>query len=263
MFDLIWNRDLIYDAGHPDVCKIDICAPAGVERPPVYVFFHGGGLIEGTREIGPELRWLAAKRGIAVASVGYRLIPGARFPEFVEDAARACAWLCKEWNLREKHRAVYIGGSSAGAYLAMMLFFDRHFLLNAGADERFMDGCIFNAGQPMTHYNVLGARGEDPRRVVIDEAAPLYHIRESFAGKRAAPLLIAAADRDMPNRLEQNQVLRAALLHFDYPEDQVEMRVMRGFGHCGYDAAQDAAGRYLFSDIIADFIHRHSPRGGE
>ena len=257
MHELNWTRDMIYDPAHPAVCRIDLCAPADVEKPPLYIHFHGGGLSGGEREIWPYLQWLAAERGVAVASADYRMYPDADFPDFVEDAARAVAWLLNDYRAREKHRAVFIGGSSAGGYLTQMLCFAPDYLKAAGGDFSAIDGCLFNAGQPTTHYRILDARGEDPRRVVIDEAAPLYYIRESFAGKHTVPLLIAAADHDMPNRMEQNQVLAAALRHFDYPPEQIEVRIMEGFEHTGYDAAQDGNGRYLFSDIIADFILRH------
>ena len=257
MIPLNWTKKLIYDPARPGTCWIDLCAPADADRPPLYIHFHGGGLSGGTADIGPELQWLAAAHGIAVASAEYRMYPQADYPDFAEDAARAVAWLLNVYRAREKHRAVFIGGSSAGAYLTQLLAFNPALLRAAGADMASIDGCLFNAGQPTTHYRVLQARGEDPRRVVIDEAAPLYYIDGSFAGKRTVPLLIVAADHDMPGRMEQNLVLAAALRHFDYPGAQVEMRVMEGFGHTGYDAALDADGRYLFSDIIADFIRRH------
>lgn len=258
MYALEWKKDLIYDAARADVCRLDLCLPAGAARPPLYVHFHGGGLIEGTRDIGPELQWLARVHGIAVASVEYRMYPDATYPDFIEDAARAVAWLLNGYGAKALHRAVFIGGSSAGGYLTQMLFCNPAFLRAAGADPDALDGCLFNAGQPTTHYQVLSARGEDPRRVVIDEAAPLYYVRESFAGRRCPALLIAAADHDMPNRMEQNLVLAAALRHFDYPESKLEVRVMRDYGHTEYDAAVDADGRYLFSDILADFMLRHA-----
>lgn len=257
MNELILRCDMPYDAAHSQ-CLVDLGEPAQIAQPPLLIWFHGGGLEAGDQKLGPELRNLVQEHGIAVASVGYRMYPQARFPEFIEDCARAIAWLVKEERICERFSKVFIGGSSAGGYLSMMLYFAERFLREAGVNPEIIDGCIFNAGQPMSHYRVLKERGIDSRCVRVDDAAPLWYISESFKGKRTVPLLILAADHDMVNRLEQNVVLQTALTHFDYPPEKVEFRVMEGYRHCGYDGAQDAQGRYIFADIMADFIRRWS-----
>ena len=55
----------------------------------------------------------------------------------------------------------------------MMLMLDAHWLARLDMSPADAAGFIFNAGQPTTHYNVLRERGMDPKRVVVDEAAPL------------------------------------------------------------------------------------------
>ncbi len=259
MFEVNLRRDVIYDATCP-ACVLDLCEPKAIKRPPLLIWFHGGGLEAGSHQIGPELENLAAEHGMAVASVGYRMYPEARFPAFIEDCARAIAFLEKEEHICECFSRIFIGGSSAGGYLSMMLYFAEHFLQDAGVEPAIIDGCIFNAGQPMSHYRVLKERGIDSRCVRVDDAAPLWYISESFEGKRTVPLLIVAADQDMVNRLEQNVVLKTALTHFDYPAEKIEFRVMEGYRHCAYDGAQDATGRYIFTDIMADFIRRWSEK---
>jgi len=259
MFEVNLRRDVIYDAAHP-ACALELCEPKETDHPPLLIWFHGGGLEAGSQQIGPELENLAAEHGIAVASVGYRMYPEARFPEFIEDCARAIAFLVKEEHICERFSRIFIGGSSAGGYLSMMLYFAKHFLESAGVEPSIIDGCIFNAGQPMSHYRVLKERGIDSRCVRVDDAAPLWYISESFEGKRTVPLLIVAADQDMVNRLEQNVVLKTALEHFDYPAEKLEFRLMEGYRHCAYDGAQDANGRYIFTDIMADFIRRWSEK---
>lgn len=257
MMELIWQRDMVYDPACPEACRMEICTPEGVNRPPLFLYFHGGGLEGGSYSIGPNLQYLAREHGIAVASAEYRMYPSARFPDFVQDAARAAAYLLNELRAREKYSAVYVGGSSAGGYLSMMLCFAQDYLRRAGADASLIDGYVLDAGQPTTHYNILRERGLDPRLVRVDEAAPLWYITESFKDKPAVPLLILAADNDMPGRMEQNRVLHSTLLHFDYPPEKITFRLMEGFGHCAYNSARDEAGRYIFADIIAAFIRSH------
>ena len=59
----------------------------------------------------------------------------------------------------------------------------------------------------------------------------------------------------MPARPEQNEVLRATLQHFGYDMSLVEVEVMRGYSHCGYDN-EEANGRWVLADRIERFINR-------
>lgn len=251
MYQLKWTKNLVYDPSHPE-CVLDLCEPEGVSKPPLFIFFHGGGLVNGTHAIYPALASLA-ERGIAVASPAYRMYPCAHFPDFVVDAANAVACLLK---MADRFGKIVVGGSSAGGYLSQMLYFAKHYLRRAGADESRISGWIFNAGQPTTHFRVLEERGLDGRLIRVDEAAPLFYLTESFQGKPTVPLFILCAQHDMVNRTEQNAMLHTALLHFGYPAEKLSFRVMEGFAHCQYDEAQDAQGRWIFADLIADFFEK-------
>jgi hypothetical protein len=74
--------------------------------------------------------------------------------------------------------------------------------------------------------NVLKEDGTDSRAVLIDERAPLYHVR----GNDGPPLLITCTDNDIQNRLEQTDLLVGTLKHFAY-QSAVEYHVIEGFGH--------------------------------
>lgn len=230
---------------------VDLYLPVGVSAPPVIVYFHGGGLEGGDRTSDRELYMDAAQNGVAVAAADYRVYPEARYPQFVEDAAAAAAFV-------QKNAAalglgpVYVGGSSAGAYLSMMLCFAESFLQKYGLHAGDFAGWFFDAGQPTTHYNVLRERGEDTRLIRVDEAAPLYYITSDFKGELPS-LQMIVADGDMPSRPEQNLLLRAALLHFGYPAEKIGFRVMRGYGHCGY-GGEEKDGRRILGKMITDFI---------
>lgn len=77
------------DAAIKERCAVDIHYPEGARDLPVIVWFHGGGLTEGTRYIPAELK----SQGVIVVSPGYRLSPGAKSPTYVEDAAAAVSWV--------------------------------------------------------------------------------------------------------------------------------------------------------------------------
>ena len=256
MYQLKWNKAIVYDEHYPNDCQLEICEPVTEEKVPLLIYCHGGGLCTGSYTIGPSLQALVQQHGIAVASVEYRKYPVAAYPDFIVDSANAIAWMDCVWKMTEKYSSIFVGGSSAGGYLSMMLCFAKQYLNTAGFSHDKIDGWIFDAGQPTSHFQVLKERGMDGRCVRVDEDAPLWHITESFADKHTVPLLILAADNDMVNRLEQNIVLKTALEHFDYPAGKIEMRVMEGYKHCQYINATNADGRYVYADLLADFIHR-------
>lgn len=230
---------------------VDLYLPKGISAPPCIVYFHGGGLEGGDRASDQGLYMDIAENGVAVAAADYRVYPDARYPQFVEDAAAAAAFM--------RHSAsalglgpVWVGGSSAGAYLSMMLCFAEEFLGKHGLCTDDFAGWFFDAGQPTTHYNILRERGEDTRLIRVDEAAPLYHITRDFSGS-PPPIQILVADGDMPSRPEQNLLLRAALIHFGYPAEKIGFRVMRGYGHCGY-GGEKRDGRWILGKMVTDFV---------
>jgi acetyl esterase len=65
---------------------------AAENGPGVFVYLHGGGWVVGSLESHDRLcRTLAARSGVTVVSVDYRLAPEHRYPAAVEDAWTATA----------------------------------------------------------------------------------------------------------------------------------------------------------------------------
>ena len=104
------------------------------------------------------------------------MYPNAKFPEFIEDSASAVAWAKKNMPLLCGCDKLYVGGSSAGGYITMMLCFDQKYLKAVGMSNSDIAGYWHDAGQPTFHFNVLRNEGYDPRRVIVDEHAPLYFV---------------------------------------------------------------------------------------
>lgn len=231
-------------------CKLDLYLP-DCSQFPVMVFFHGGGLEGGDKRDDGDVCAILAQNGVAVASVNYRMYPDAGYPDFIVDAASAVQWVYSHIGSYGVAKAFFIAGSSAGAYLSMMLCFDRKYLAAHGIDPDGITGYIFNSAQPTTHFNVLRERGMDPRSVVADEAAPIYHIAENPA---AAPMLILVSDHDIPNRLEQTNLFYSTLKLFGIGGNKVDLRLMEGYEHCGYDHAVDGNGNSIFAGLILGFI---------
>jgi acetyl esterase len=92
--------------------------PAGIERPHLLVFLHGGGWIVGGLEPHDGLaRSLCARGGIAVLTVDYRLAPEHPFPAPLEDCLTVARWAGEQDGGRE-WASVSVGGDSAGGNLA-------------------------------------------------------------------------------------------------------------------------------------------------
>ena len=219
----------------------------------LFIYFHGGGLEAGDKAASATALsspYLAA-RGIAVASCNYRMYPDAKYPDFVEDAAAAVCFLTRHIDEYGTCRRVFVGGSSAGGFLSMMLCFDPRWYAAAGGTALPIAGYFHDAGQPTCHYNVLRERGIDPRRVMVDDSAPLYHV----CGAEYPPMCFIVSDNDMKGRFEQTQVMLATLRHFGYPEEKLSYRLMHG-KHCAYCKAVDEQGDPVLGKMILEFIQK-------
>ena len=113
-----------------------------------------------------------------------------------------------------------------------------------------MWGYFHDAGQPTAHFNVLKNSGVDPRRIIVDETAPLYHIglEEDYPRMR-----FIVSDNDMKNRYEQTMLMMSTLKHFEF--EKYDHVVMHG-KHCAYCKAVDENGESVLGKMILDFIQK-------
>ena len=234
--------------GQDPAQKLDLILPEA-KTFPLFIYFHGGGLENGDKSGTNAMKKFLAAHGVAVVSANYRMYPAAHYPDFIEDAAAAIDWAFRHIGEYGQCQGVYVGGSSAGGYLSMMLCFDSRYLAKYGLENKIA-GYIHDAGQPTTHFNVLRERGIDSRRLIVDEAAPIYHVgvNESYP-----PMIFLVSDDDMKNRLEQTELVISTLKHFEYDQSKIEMRIMHG-KHCAHTDALDEKGESIFGRIVYGFI---------
>lgn len=201
----------------------------------VFVYMHGGGIEAGDKSDARAVAEYAASHGIAFVSINYRMYPDAVYPQFICDAAEAVGWVYNNIGQYGNCEGIYIGGSSAGGYISMMLCFDDTYLSPYKLPEGAIKGYIHDAGQPTTHFNVLRERKIDSRRVIVDEAAPLYHIGKADS---YPPMMFIVSDNDLRNRYEQIQLTISTLKHFGYDESRIYYRLMHG-NHCRYSNTEE------------------------
>ena len=192
------------------------------------VWFHGGGLRAGNKSIPDRLK----DNDLAIVAVNYRLSPKVKAPKYIEDAAAALAWVFN--NIRSYGGDVdriFVSGSSAGGYLTSMIGLDKSWLAVHDIDADRIAGLIPLAGHTITHFTVRDERGIGRTQPIIDELAPLYHVRGE-----APPILLVTGDREMEmlGRYEENAYLMRMLRVAGHKD--VRILELDGYGHAPTEA---------------------------
>ncbi|MFM8879300.1 MAG: alpha/beta hydrolase [Verrucomicrobiota bacterium] len=220
---LPYRPDSEPDAYARERCRLDVHHPVGKQAFPTVVWFHGGGLTGGNRSIPSALKG----QGIAVVAADYRLSPKAKAPAYIEDAAAAVAWTFR--NIARyggDTNRIFLSGHSAGGYLASLVTLDRRWLAVHGVDPDRLAGLVPFSGQSITHFTIREERGMARTRPVIDDLAPLYHVR-----KDAPPILLISGDRnhELLGRYEESAYFWRMLKEVGHPS--VELLEVQGYDH--------------------------------
>lgn len=140
------NASVVFDVEHQ--LSLDVYRPQGQSKTaPVVVFFYGGSWQRGSRKQYAFVGKRLAENGILAVVADYRTFPQAKFPGFMDDAAKAVAW-------SKAHAADYggdpgrlfIAGHSAGAQIAALLGTDKRYLARAGMPIAEVKGVIGLSG---------------------------------------------------------------------------------------------------------------------
>ncbi len=213
------------DAYIASQCKLDLYYPKDIKNFPTIVWFHGGGITAGSKEIPKQLM----EKGFAVIGVGYRLSPKATAPAYIEDAAAAVAWVFQHIkNYGGNDQLIFMSGHSAGGYLGMMITLDKKYLAKYAIDANKIAALVPFSGQCITHFTIRKERGIKETQPTIDEYAPLYHVRSD-----APPMLLITGDRELElyGRYEENAYM-ARMMKLN-GHKQTSLYELQGFDHGG------------------------------
>ena len=171
------QRDLQYCDTTDISQSLDLFLPRSSRSSstPLLIYVHGGGWNEGDKNnlIEQEYSVELAKRGIAVASVDYRLSNEATYPAQIEDVSCAAEYMTKNaarFNIDTEQ--MIIMGDSAGGHLAAM---------ESLSNKRSYDGVVMAYGvsdlwKQITQYNdtnairLLGEKREE----LANKASPQF-----------------------------------------------------------------------------------------
>lgn len=206
-------------------CKMDVYVPENVDSFATVVWFHGGGLTAGEKSIPERLK----NKKLGVVAVNYRLSPKVKSPAYIEDAAAAVAWVFK--NISKyggDPKKIVVSGHSAGGYLTCMIGLDKHYLAAYGIDANSIQKLVPFSGQMITHFTIRSERGIPGTQPVIDEMAPLYHVRAD-----ASSLYLITGDREleMLGRYEENAYMNRMMKIAG--SKQTYLYELDGFDHGG------------------------------
>ena len=211
------------------MCRVDISCPDGAAKLPVVVWFHGGSLTGGKRTLPKAL----CGKGFVVVSADYRLLPAVRVENCIEDAAAAVAWTIGHISeYGGDPSCIFVAGHSAGGYLASMICLDKRWLAPYGIDpDTAFTALIAYSGQAITHFARRQELGLSNKQPLVDELAPLYHVRAD-----APPVLIISGDREleMLGRYEENAYLWRMFQVVGHPDAKI--CELDGFTHGGMAA---------------------------
>lgn len=241
---------------------LDVYAPQRPERRPVVIFFYGGTWSAGKKSDYAFVGAALAERGYVTVIPDYRLYPEVKFPTFVEDGARAVAWV-------QQHARDFGGdpdrlvlmGHSAGAHIAALLALNPSYLAAAGVRPHSVAGLIGLSGpyalapDTATLHAIFGAP------YTPSEWQPVH-----FADRTAPPTLLLHGAADDVVYSAHTEKLRDALLS---QGAEVETHLYPGRGHADTIASFTLVVRYrtpalkqslAFLDRLGPSSHRLSRR---
>lgn len=161
--ELVEIDDIAYAELSPSQ-TLDLYLPAERSGVPVVLLVHGGGFILGSSE-NERLHALAlVERGIAAASVNYRLADEARFPAAGRDVKAAVRWLrANAQRLGLDPARIGVWGISAGGWLANMLG------ATGTLDTIFDDDSLGNAGESSSVQAVVSWFGLSDFATLVEQ----------------------------------------------------------------------------------------------
>jgi acetyl esterase/lipase len=238
------QTNIVYATVGGQPLALDLHLPAGVARPPLVVYLHGGAWSSGDKTQYPEFLFAG---GYAVASVDFRSSRVAPFPANVHDIKAAVRFLrAKEKEFGYRTDRIAISGSSSGGHLAALVGTTNGFKeLEGAVGENLSESSAvqavvswygaanlttilaqstpfgLNVREPALKQLLGGSPDEVPALAKL--ASPVQHVN---AGDPAAILLHGNQDRQMP--VNQLLELEAAYRRAGVA---VETMIVDGAGH--------------------------------
>ena len=191
------HKDIPYGP-HPRQ-KLDIYRPIGqggkpLADTPVVVFFYGGSWNRGNRQDYLFVGEALSSRGFTTVIADYRLYPEVKYPDFLDDCAKASSWVYNTiGKYGGKREELFAMGHSAGAYNASMIVMDPRWLNKEGKSTDIWKGWIGVAGP----YDFLPINTLDVRPVFHYPNSPPESQPIRYVSANVPATLLIAPKKDV------------------------------------------------------------------
>lgn len=215
------------------------------------VYFHGGGLVEGSKEsITPNFLELI-KEGYACFSIDYPMYPKAKYPDYLSFSAKAIKYVFEHIKEYNGNGQIYVTGISAGAYITAMLN-GSGFLEKEGIRHQEITGWIYHCGQLNDHFHYLEFEENlSPLTQKVSEHAPLFYVNENFV---SSPILIIInKDDEFVNR---NKVNYEYVNKVNKNNPEIDIKIFEIPGNHGHGTYLEN-GKYPINEIILPWLRNH------
>lgn len=206
---------------------LDVYRPEGEAGDlPVILFFYGGGWDSGSKADYLFVARAFTELGYVVVLPDYVKYPTGKFPQFMEDGARAFAWTRE--NIQQHGgdpRRLFIAGHSAGAHLGALLLTDDRYLAAEGYAPNDVRAFAGLAGP----YNFTPQEPKYQRIFAPPENYPMIRASRFVSGDE--PPMFLARGGDDGTVGPQNQARLAESLQGAGIEHQT--RTYSGVSHVG------------------------------
>ncbi len=230
---------------------LDVYAPKKAHDLPIVVFFYGGSWSMGRKSQYAFVGAALAARGYVTVIPDYRLYPEVRFPQFIEDGAKAVAWV--ERHAREiggDPDRIVLMGHSAGAHIAALLALDEVYLERAGVKRSSIRGLVGLSGPYALVPDTDTLNAIFTRPYTAEDWQPVR-----FATANSPPTLLLHGTADKVVYVTHTEKLRDALLA---QGAHVETHLYPGKGHADTIASFTVIARFRTPALeqTVDFLQR-------
>lgn len=184
------SRDISY--GPADWQALDVYRPQSESDDlPVILFFYGGGWDSGAKESYLFVAQAFTELGYVVVVPDYVKYPTGKFPQFMEDGARAFAWTRE--NVEQyggDPQRIFMAGHSAGAHLGALLLTDDRYLEAQGYSPTDIRAFAGLAGP----YNFTPEEPQYQRIFAPPENYPLIRASRFVSGDEPPMFLARGGD---------------------------------------------------------------------
>ena len=202
--------DLDVPYGTDDRQKLDVYLPenAGSSGMPVLMFWHGGYWVIGHKDTLGFMAPPIISAPVILVTAGYRLAPGAKYPEQVDDCRNALKWVYEAISgYGGDPDRIFVGGHSAGGHLASLIALQRDRLPELGLPQGVVKGCFPVSGV----FDVTDTPVERRQAFLSDpdharKASPVYN-----ADGNTVPFFLEIGENDFPNLRNQHVAMLKTL----------------------------------------------------